>query len=163
MAAITILPLTILPSLLTPLPTTGADQNTSTMLPSLPSLLPMTELKPMPVAPLTEEERYTSYYRCHYANMVAGEQTAAWQRGRDQFVAATLAATSDPAPSSACVTWVCHPGLRVWQQEEEGTEVLAYYSEGEHIEDWGQCMEDDSNQMRARNYSFHRWVLAEVM
>ena len=172
MAAITILPLTILPSLLTPLPTTEMDRNTSTMLPSFPSLPPMTEdelnissIPPslMPVAPLTEEERYTSYYRCHYANMVVGEQTAAWQRSRDQFVAATLAATSEPAPSAACVTWVCHPGLRVWQQEEEGTEVLAYYSEGEHIEDWGQCMEDDSNQMRARNYSFHRWVLAEVM
>ena len=102
------------------------DWITSTVLPSLPSLLPMTELKLMPVVPLTEEERYTSYYHCHYANMVAEEKTAALQRGRDQFVAATLAATSDPAPSSACVTWVCHPGVRVWQQEEEGTEVLSY-------------------------------------
>ena len=158
------LPLTILPSLLTPFPTTDVDRNTSTMRPTFPTLLPMLEeelnrTSQMPAAPLTEEERYTSYYRCHYTNMVVGEQTEAWQRGREQFVAATLASTSEPAPSAACVSWVCHPGLRVWQQQEEGTEVLAYYSEGENIENWGQCMEDDSNQMRARNYSFHRWVL----
>ena len=62
-----------------------------------------------------EEQRYLSYYSCHYANMLPGNGDA-WKRARDEFVAATMVeAKNAPTPTPACVAWVCDPNLRVWQ------------------------------------------------
>ena len=62
-----------------------------------------------------EEQRYLSYYSCHYANMLPGNGEA-WERARDEFVAATMVeAKNAPTPTPACVAWVCDPNLKVWQ------------------------------------------------
>ena len=62
-----------------------------------------------------EEQRYLSYYSCHFANMLPGNGED-WERARDEFVAATMVdAGNAPTPTPACVAWVCDSSLKVWQ------------------------------------------------
>ena len=62
-----------------------------------------------------EEQRHLSYYSCHFTNMLPGSGEA-WERTRDEFVAATMAdASNSSTPTPACVAWVCDSSLKVWQ------------------------------------------------
>ena len=62
-----------------------------------------------------EEQRHLSYYSCHFTNMLPGSGEA-WERTRDEFVAATMADASNAStPTPACVAWVCDSSLKVWQ------------------------------------------------
>ena len=70
-----------------------------------------------------EEQRHLSYYSCHFANMVPGSGEA-WERTRDEFVAATMADASNAStPTPACVAWVCDSSLKVWQVRKAMVEI----------------------------------------
>ena len=70
-----------------------------------------------------EEQRHLSYYSCHFANMVPGSGEA-WERTRDEFVAATMAdASNSSTPTPACVAWVCDSSLKVWQVRKVMIEI----------------------------------------
>ena len=71
-----------------------------------------------------EEQRHLSYYSCHFANMLPGAGEA-WERARDEFVAATMADASNAStPTPACVAWVCDSSLKVWQVRKAMIEIF---------------------------------------
>jgi hypothetical protein len=104
-------------------------------------------------------DKFGAYYTCYY-NQYFGVKPDGNNSRRESFVRSLLADSAkkdEGPPSSACVEWMCDPGL-VWRRgEEQGLEVWAYYSRaGLAVPSWGRCFADQMAEFRENNYTVTR-------